>query len=78
MRKDALTNIVLSLIAIALISIAARPDVDPRPVRAQAISEHEFYIEPGVQMLRARDGSKQVYGRVIVELRRGDIWGFPT
>ena len=29
-------------------------------------------------MLRAPDGSKQVYGKVVVDLRNGKIWGFPT
>ena len=37
-----------------------------------------FYIEPGVQMLRQPDGSGQVYGRVMVDMRNGRIWGFPT
>lgn len=29
-------------------------------------------------MLRAPDGSRQVYGRVIVDMRTGKVWGFPT
>jgi hypothetical protein len=29
-------------------------------------------------MLRAADGSKQVYGKVVVDLRTGKVWGFPT
>ena len=37
-----------------------------------------MYIEPGVQMLKTSDGSKQVYGRMVVDLRTGKIWGFPT
>jgi hypothetical protein len=78
MKKDALTNVLLLLIAIALIAIAIRPYVAPTPAEAQSTSAHSFYIEPGVQMLRAPDGSGQVYGKVVVDLRTGKIWGFPT
>ena len=78
MRKDAITNFLLLLIAVALLGIAARPYVEPAPAEAQSISPHSFYIEPGVQLLRAPDGSSQVYGKVVVDLRSGKIWGFPT
>ena len=29
-------------------------------------------------MLRAPDGSKQVWGKVVVDLETGNVWGFPT
>jgi hypothetical protein len=77
MKKDALTNVLLSLIAIALIAIAIRPYIDPPLAEAQS-SAHSFYIEPGVQMLRAPNGTSQVYGKMVVDLRTGKIWGFPT
>jgi hypothetical protein len=78
MTKAATTNLLLLVIAVALIAIAVRPYIDPAPARAQTTSAHPFYIEPGVQMLRAPDGSGQVYGKVVVDLRNGKIWGFPT
>jgi hypothetical protein len=78
MRKDATTNSLLLLIAIALVAIAVRPYVSPEPVQAQSGSPYPFYIEPGTKMLRAPDGSQQVYGRVLVDMRTGKIWGFPT
>jgi hypothetical protein len=78
MRKDATTNFLLMLIAIALIAIAIRPYLAPDPVHAQSGSAYPFYIEPGTQMLRAPDGSQQVYGRVVVDMRTGKVWGFPT
>lgn len=78
MRKDALTHFLLLVIAIALVAIAVRPYVNPVPAQAQSVSAYPFYFEPGVQMLRAPDGSKQVYGRVVVDMRNGKIWGFPT
>ena len=72
------TNFLLTLIAIALFAIAIRPYLVPHPVHAQSDSPYPFYIEPGTKMLRAPDGSQQVYGRVVVDMRTGKVWGFPT
>jgi hypothetical protein len=47
-------------------------------VSAQSGQPYPFYIEPGIVMLRAPDGSKQVYGRMVVDLGNGKISGFPT
>ena len=78
MRKDGLTNFLLLLIAVALVAIAVRPYLVPVAAEAQSTAAHAFYVEPGVQMLRAPDGSSQVYGKVVVDLRNGKVWGFPT
>ncbi|MEO6828949.1 MAG: hypothetical protein ABI164_04005 [Acidobacteriaceae bacterium] len=78
MKKDTTTNILLLVIAIALIAIAIRPLRVPRAVRAAEATAYPFYIEPGIVMLRAPDGSGQVYGKMAVDLRNGKIWGFPT
>ena len=77
MRKDGVTNFLLLLIAVALIAIAVERYIDPAPAEAQT-SAHSFYIEPGVQMLLRPNGGGQVYGKVVVDLRTGKIWGFPT
>ena len=29
-------------------------------------------------MLRKPDGSGQMYGKVMIDMHTGDIWGFPT
>lgn len=71
------TTVLLAIIATALIVIAARPYIAPPVAEAQS-SSRSFYIEPGVQILRNPDASGQVYGKVIVDLRTGKIWGFPT
>ena len=78
MKNDSLTKLFLSIIAIALIVIAIRPFVAPGPAHAESSTAYPVYIEPGVQMLKTADGSKQLYGRVLVDLRTGKIWGFPT
>jgi hypothetical protein len=78
MKKISLTNALLTIIAAALVAIAIRPYIAPRAVNAQSSSPYPFYIEPGTQMLRAPDGSKQLYGRVVIDMRTGKVWGFPT
>jgi hypothetical protein len=78
MQKTLSTNFLLLVIAGTLLTIALRPYLAPAPVQAQSSGPYPFYIEPGTQMLRAPDGSKQVYGRVVVDMRNGNVWGFPT
>jgi hypothetical protein len=83
MRKDATTNILLLVIAIALVMIAVRPYVNPRPAQAQiapplATTGDVLYLEPGIVTLRSADGYTQVPGKMVVDLNTGSIWGFPT
>jgi hypothetical protein len=78
MKKPSLTHVLLTIIAIALTAIAIHPYLQPAPVQAQTPLIDPLYIEPGVQMLRKPDGSLQVYGKVVLDLRNGKIWGFPT
>ena len=77
-RTSLTTNLLLLTIAVALTIIALRPYVAPASVQAQSGEVHPFYFELGTQMLRAPDGSRQVYGRVVVDMRNGNVWGFPT
>jgi hypothetical protein len=77
-KNFTVTNLFLLVIAIALVAIAGRSYVEPVRVEAQSSASRSFYVEPGVQMLKRPDGSGQVYGKVFVDLRNGNIWGFPT
>ena len=78
MASARLTQLLLVVIAVALTAIAARPLFHPRAVAAQATgNEDPFYVEPGVYMLRMPAGG-QVLGKVMVNLRTGGVWGFPT
>ncbi|MDQ1453022.1 MAG: hypothetical protein QOK38_2888 [Acidobacteriaceae bacterium] len=78
MKNDLVSRFLLSVIAIALAAIALRPYMAPASAQAQSGAAYPVYIEPGVQMLKSSNGSKQLYGRVVVDLRTGKIWGFPT
>ena len=77
MRREALTNTLLAVIAVALVAIALRPYIAPQPAHAESQSAHEFYFEPGVQLIRQPGFAPQVTGKVVVDLRTGRIWGFP-
>jgi hypothetical protein len=70
-------KVVLSLIALFLGVIALRPWLNPQPAFAD-LSASDLYIEPGVYSLRAPDGSKELLGKVVVDLRTGNVWGYPT
>jgi hypothetical protein len=78
MKMDRFVKMVLCTIAVFLGVIALRPVFLPPAVGAQGLEVYPFYMEPGVVMLRAPDGSRQVYGRMVVDLRNGKVWGFPT
>src|SRR5215470_17420497 len=70
-------RIVLTAIVALLGIIALRPFAEPRVASAQA--EYNYlYFEPGTTSLRAPDGSRQVEGRMVVDMRNGNVWGFPT
>jgi hypothetical protein len=77
MRRENLTIGLLLIIAIALVAIAIQPVLAPHAAEAQS-TVYPLYIEPGSELLRAPDGSKQVYGKVMVDMSTGKIWGFPT
>ncbi len=76
-RKN-LTLVLLSVIAVALVAIALEPIFTPRVAEAQSADAYPFYIEPGSELLRKPDGASQVLGKVVVDMRNGKIWGFPT
>ena len=72
------SNALLAIIAAALIVIAARPYLHPDAVvHADTQSFDPLYIEPGVSMLRVPNGG-QVLGKIVVNLRTGNITGYPT
>jgi hypothetical protein len=78
MKIDRFVKSLLMLIAFSLGIIALRPYVAPPVVEAQSGEGYPVYVEPGTAMLRAPDGSRQVLGKVVVDLRNGNVWGFPT
>ena len=78
MKLDWSIKFPLAVIAVSLAAIALRPYISPPVVSAQSEGMRRLYIEPGTAMLRAPDASQQVLGKVMIDLRNGNVWGFPT
>ena len=78
MRLDWILKTLLALMVLFLGMMAARPFLQPAPVMAQTDEGRHFYVEPGTTLLRKPDGSMNVYGKVFIDMRTGDVWGFPT
>ncbi len=77
MQPETYTRTVLTIIALLLGIIALRPATNPLTVQAQ--SEYPWlYVEPRTTTLRKPDGTGQMQGKVFIDLRTGDAWGFPT
>ena len=72
-RLDFYAKAILTVIALLLAVIAFRPIA----VHAQA-DRPSYYIEPGISTLTASDGGSLGQGKVVVDLRNGSVWGFPT
>jgi hypothetical protein len=68
---------ILTVIALLLAVLVLRPAFQPTPASAQG-SYADLYIEPGTTMLRKPDGTAQLEGKVVIDLRTGDVYGFPT
>lgn len=78
MKLDRSVKFLLLVIAASLLAIAVNPYIAPAVAQAQSNDAYPVYVEPGTAMLRAPDGSRQVFGKVMVDMRNGSIWGFPT
>ena len=68
---------VVTSIALLLGILVLRPAIHP-PV-ASAQSDYRYlYIEPRTTVIRRPDGGAQMQGRVVIDMRNGNVWGFPT
>ena len=76
MKIDWFVKSLLLLIALFLGIIALRPYVAPPVVQAQAAEGYPIHFEPGAVWLPDGHGNN-VPGRVVEDLRNGNIWGFP-
>jgi hypothetical protein len=77
MKSLRTTNVLLAAIALLLFALVLRPLRAPDSVYAQS-PDTDYFFEPGVFFVRAPDNSQQVYAKVVVDLRNGRVWGFPT
>jgi hypothetical protein len=78
MKFDLVVKFLPLAIAIYLSAIAVHLYVPPPAVEALSGSAHSLYFEPGTFTLRAPDASRSVLGKLAIDLRNGNIGGFPT
>lgn len=78
MKCDRFCKTMLVVIAALLAAIAFRPFFAPPAASAQSAERAWLAFEPGVTTIRTPDNRTQVWGKVAVDLRNGNIWGFPT
>ena len=79
MRIDLYTKAVLTTIALLLGVLALRPVVNPVSVQAQSDAP-SLYIEPGIIPIQSPGGTPvgiPQEGKMVIDLRTGDVWGFP-
>lgn len=76
-RNDLYTKSALTAVAVLLGILLLRPVAGPVPAEAQSIAP-SLYIEPGTTIIRKPDGNSLGEGKMVVDLKTGDIWGFPT
>ena len=77
MKLKLYDRVLLTLSVFLLGVLTLRPIFEPKVAQAQSGNTHD-YIEPGTTLLVSPDKSKQVIGKVVVDLTNGNIWGFPT
>jgi hypothetical protein len=78
MKADLFVRTLLLLITVSLVLNALGPHVASQQAQTESEACRSFYIEPGTTMLVSPDGSHNVIGIVVVDLKNGKIWGFPT
>ncbi|HEX8984376.1 MAG TPA: hypothetical protein VF767_03055 [Bryobacteraceae bacterium] len=79
MRTDWYFRAAATAIAVFLGMLALRPYLAPAAARAQAPEPPgQLYIEPGVHTIRLPEGAGEVSGKIVMDLRTGSVWGFPT
>ncbi len=68
--------LVLSVVAF-LAGMSSHQWLVPARVAAQS-QAYNFYVEPGSVAIQPPDKSGQFYGKLMVDIETGNIWGFPT
>lgn len=77
LRADIYSRIVLTVIAIVLCLLVFRSPIGT--VRAQSDSAATaIYVEPGTVAIRSPAGGTLGEGKMMIDLKSGDVWGFPT
>ncbi|HWQ53531.1 MAG TPA: hypothetical protein VN442_07590 [Bryobacteraceae bacterium] len=77
MQTDLYTKAVLTAIAALLAVLAFSPLAAPRQVQAQD-STPSLQFDEKLSRIEAPDGSASLLGRIAIDRKTGNIYGFPT
>lgn len=75
-KSDLYTNVVLTAIAVFLGMLALRPLAAPQTAHAQTALYAPLQFDQNLSQIQYPKGS--VVGRLAIDLRTGNIYGFPT
>lgn len=79
MKSDRLSRVALLLATGLLGVLVLRPYFSPPAAQAQPVPDlYPLYIEPDVHTIRLPDGTGEFLGKIVVDMRNGNVWGFPT
>src|SRR3954454_17415291 len=76
LRVDLYTKFALSMIALMLMALAFGPVIQPPAVQAQSDTP-ALYVEPGITSIPNPETRADVPGKLVIDLKTGDAWGFP-
>jgi hypothetical protein len=76
-RVDLYTKVVLTAAVLLLGALAVQPLLNPAAVRAEAEAA-SLYIEPGLTRIPGPNLGPDTMGKLVIDLKTGDAWGFPT
>ncbi len=75
MRFDFYTKAILTMIALLLAINAARL---PLPPAYAADIQHRLQFDPAIEQFAVPGGAASLLGRVAIDTRTGNVYGFPT
>ncbi len=75
MRLDSYTKAILTLVALLLGVVALRM---PLPLARAADAENRLQFDPTIEQFGVPGGAASLLGRVAIDTRTGNVYGFPT
>lgn len=68
----------LLIVTLCFVLLLHRQTAGPAVVSAAVPDNSHLYIEPGTTVIRDPDSGGQIQGKIVIDRRTGDVWGFPT
>ena len=76
-RIDLYTKVMLTAVVLLLGVLALQPFLSPAAVKAESEAA-SLFIEPGLTRIPGQGPNSDTMGKLVIDLRTGEAWGFPT